>query len=96
MLNDRYAEGVTTPPDVELVQADFYNYSPPNGKKFDLVLCNQASSARTHAAAPPPKRQAAARAHALSRRLRGVRVQGPAPVSTLPRAHPPPLGPCRR
>jgi 2-polyprenyl-3-methyl-5-hydroxy-6-metoxy-1,4-benzoquinol methylase len=39
MLNDRYAPGITTPPDVDLVQADFYNYVPK--EKFDLVICNQ-------------------------------------------------------
>jgi hypothetical protein len=39
MLNDRYPEGMTTPPDVTAIMADFYEYEPEH--QFDLVLCNQ-------------------------------------------------------
>ena len=42
MLNDRFPEGSTAPPDVTLVQADFFNFEvPAHIGKYDLVLCNQ-------------------------------------------------------
>lgn len=39
MLNDRYPEGITTPPDVSLIETDFYKFNP--SEKYDLVICNQ-------------------------------------------------------
>lgn len=39
MLNDRYPEGLVTPPDVEAVLVDFYEFEPR--EKYDLVICNQ-------------------------------------------------------
>lgn len=41
MLNDRYPEGFKAPSSVKLVEADFYNFNPP--QKYDIVLCNQVS-----------------------------------------------------
>lgn len=39
MLNDRYPEGISASSNIEIVQADFYEYNPT--EKFDLVICNQ-------------------------------------------------------
>jgi hypothetical protein len=39
MLNDRYPDGLATPPDVTAIMANFYEYQPE--QKFDLVVCNQ-------------------------------------------------------
>ena len=59
MLNNRYPEGLagTSRHGLSIVEADFYEYQPP--QKFDLVLCNQvgASSSGVHtranASSPP-------------------------------------------